>query len=66
MHGGEGNDALLLTKGYANGGSGIDRYVIQRYNWPDHIKILPDYRFYNQWDAEQQIFINPQSTKAEI
>jgi Ca2+-binding RTX toxin-like protein len=66
LHGGEGNDALLLTKGYANGGSGVDRYVIQRYNWMDHIKFLPDHRFYNQWDAEQQIFINPNQHKPQF
>ncbi|MFS1563463.1 MAG: hypothetical protein ACL7AX_07730 [Candidatus Arsenophonus phytopathogenicus] len=52
LYGKDGNDTLLLTKGYANG---VDRYVIQRYNWTDHIKILPDYRFYNQWHPEQQI-----------
>ncbi|WGO84624.1 C80 family cysteine peptidase [Arsenophonus apicola] len=66
LHGGEGNDALLLAKGYANGGNGVDRYVIQRYNWMDHIKILPDYRLYNQWDAEQQIFISPNQQKPQF
>ncbi|CAA2929207.1 hypothetical protein ARSQ2_01431 [Arsenophonus endosymbiont of Bemisia tabaci Q2] len=45
------------------GGNGVDRYVIQRYNWTDHIKILPDYRFYNQSHPEQKIFINPSSQK---
>lgn len=63
LYGGEGNDALLLTKGYASGGNGVDRYVIQRYDWTDHIKILPDYRFFNQWDPEQQTFINPNPQK---
>ncbi|MDR5612217.1 MAG: calcium-binding protein, partial [Arsenophonus sp.] len=63
LYGKDGNDTLLLTEGYANGGNGIDRYVIQRYNWTDHIKILPDYRFYNQWHPEQQIFINPSAQK---
>jgi len=52
-----------LLRGYANGGNGVDRYVIQRYNWTDHIKILPDYRFFNQWHPEQQLFINPSSQK---
>ncbi|HGJ5883626.1 hypothetical protein [Arsenophonus sp.] len=32
LYGKNGNDTLLLTKGYANGGNGVDRYVIQRYN----------------------------------
>lgn len=59
LHGEEGNDVLSLTQGYANGGKGIDRYIIERYSWAEHIKILPDYRFYNQWDPRQQIFINP-------
>ncbi|WP_119711315.1 hypothetical protein [Arsenophonus endosymbiont of Aleurodicus floccissimus] len=63
LYGKDGNDTLLLTKGYANGGNGVDRYVIQRYNWTDHIKILPDYRFFNQWHPEQQIFINPNHQK---
>ncbi|MFS1539375.1 MAG: hypothetical protein ACL7BU_12580 [Candidatus Phlomobacter fragariae] len=44
---------------FANGRTGVDRYVIQRYNWAEDIKTFPDYPFYTNEYPQLQIFIIP-------